>query len=263
MWQSRYHPEVVHVVQNIKTDLIHVNLLIVDELDCHQALVGEVFSMSNQVQVPALAAAKALEWVPRQGVVGLGTGRAAVAFVTALAQRMREQTYQIQGVATSQATAELAERLGIPLIDLDDVEAIDVTVDGADEVDPSGTVIKGFGGALLREKVVARLSRKWVLIVGRDKLVRQLGERGRLPVEVVKFAAGSCIRQIRKLGFESRHRLTDGVPFVTDNQNYILDCLIKPGDDVISLAESIRAIPGVVDTGLFAKMIPTVLVQDG
>ncbi len=217
--------------------------------------------MSSRVLVPRLAAEKALEWVPREGVVGLGTGRAAVAFVTALAERLRQEPYAIRGVATSQTIAELAETLGIPLIGIDEVDSIDVTIDGADEVGPDNLVIKGFGGALLREKVVASLSQKWVLIVGRDKLVEQLGERGRLPVEVVPFASLVCMRQIGKIGCNSSVRMDQGTAFVTDNGNHILDCVIAPGEDVVSLASRIRALPGVIDTGLFTGLKPTVLVQ--
>jgi len=217
--------------------------------------------MSARVLVPRLAAEKALEWVPREGVVGLGTGRAAVAFVTALADRLRLEKYAVRGVATSQTIAELAESLGIPLVGIDEVDSIDVTVDGADEVGPDNAVIKGFGGALLREKVVASLSRKWILIVGRDKLVDQLGARGRLPVEVVPFASQVCMRQLGKLGFNSSIRMVEGQPFLTDNANLIFDCQIQPGDDLVSLAAQIRALPGVIDTGLFTGLHPTVLVQ--
>jgi ribose 5-phosphate isomerase A len=218
--------------------------------------------MSSKPIVPRLAAERAVEWVQPGAVVGLGTGRAACAFLTALADRMHASGLKIRGVPTSQSTAELAESLGIPLLKLDEVDAIDVTVDGADEVGPDLTVIKGLGGALLREKVVASLSRTWVLIVGRDKVVARLGERRILPVEVVPFASSVCMRQIEKLGHRSTLRSTDGRTYVTDNGNSILDCSIEPGDDVITLATRIRALPGVVETGLFVAMHPTVVVQD-
>ena len=211
--------------------------------------------------VPRLAAERAVDWVPREGVVGLGSGRAACAFLTALADRMREQPLSSRGVPTSRSTAELAESLGIPLLDLDEVDSIDVTVDGADEVGPDLSVIKGLGGALLREKVVASISRSWVLIIGRDKLVNQLGERRILPVEVVPFAGIVCMRQIEKLGHACSIRAVDGVTFVTDNGNHILDITIGPGDDLPALTCQIRALPGVVETGFFRNMRPTVLVQ--
>jgi ribose 5-phosphate isomerase A len=217
--------------------------------------------MNSKRTVPRLAAEKAVDWVPPYGVVGLGTGRAACAFLTALADRMRERSLAIRGVPTSRTTAELAESLGIPLVELDDVESIDVTVDGADEVGPDLTVIKGLGGALLREKVVATISRSWVLIVGQEKVVERLGEHHKLPVEVVPFAGVTCMRHIEKLGHASVLRSNDGMTFVTDNGNHILDCVVQPGDDLPALVAQLRAIPGVVETGLFVGMKPTVLVQ--
>src|SRR5204863_7691004 len=132
-------------------------------------------------------------------VVGLGTGHAATAFVRALAQRVAAGL-DVRGVPTSEATAALARGLGIKLLTPDDIETIDVAVDGADEVDPRGDLIKGYGGALLREKVVATMARRFVVLVGREKLVPLLGSRGRLPVEVVPFGAPLCRDRLARLG---------------------------------------------------------------
>ena len=192
--------------------------------------------------------------------MGLGAGRAATAFVGALAARVRHGL-RVRGVPVSEATAELAEELGIPLVGLE-VE-IDVTVDGADEVDPDLNLIKGYGGALVRERIVAAASRRQVILVERDKLVPRLGSRGRLPVEVVSFALPLCRRRLAALGLGPALRMAGARPFVTDNGNVILDCVVGPIADPPGLDRALRAIPGVVDTGLFLGTADTVLVADG
>jgi ribose 5-phosphate isomerase A len=166
-------------------------------------------------------------------------------------------------VATSEATAVVARQLGIKLVTLDDVDAVDVTVDGADEVDPQANLIKGYGAALLRERVVASVSRRFVILVGAEKLVPVLGSRGRLPVEVVPFAAAVCRRRLQALGHPADIRLADGRPVQTDNGNLLLDCRVGPMKDPRALETAVRAIPGVVGTGLFLDLRPTVFVWDG
>jgi ribose 5-phosphate isomerase A len=195
-------------------------------------------------------------------VVGLGTGHAATAFLHVLGERVRAGL-RVRGVPTSQASADLARQLGIPLTTLEDVEAIDVDVDGADEVDPHCNLIKGYGGALVREKIVAAGSRRLVIVVGPEKLVPVLGARGILPVEVVPFGEPLCRRRLTSLGCEPQRRIHDGKVFVTDNGNIILDCRIKPLADPPALEQALRAIPGVVGTGLFLGMADTVLIQQG
>jgi ribose 5-phosphate isomerase A len=199
---------------------------------------------------------KALEFVPAGGLLGLGTGKAATAFIHALAAANRN----VRGVPTSEVSASLAEQLGIPLASLDDVAQLDVDVDGADEVDPAGNLIKGFGGALLREKIVAAASKAFVVLVGAEKLVPRLGERGKLPVEIVPFALGPCRRVLPSLGCDPVLRMAGDRPFVTDNGNYILDCRIAPLDKVHELNAALHKIPGVVETGLFLNMATVVLV---
>ena len=210
----------------------------------------------------AALAAEALKLVESGQVVGLGTGRAATAFVRALAQRVTAGL-DVRGVATSEATAEGARRLGIKLVALDDVDGVDVAVDGADEVDPHGDLIKGYGGALLREKVVATAARRFVVLVGREKLVPALGSRGRLPIEVVPFAAAPCRRRLAQLGHPAEVRMRDGRPVLTDNGNVLLDAAVRPIADARALEATLRAIPGVVETGLFLGMAPLVLMWDG
>ena len=176
---------------------------------------------------------KALSYVTEEAVVGLGTGRAATSFIQALGERVRGGL-RVRGVATSRASAELARELGIPLLELEDLfvpagptHPIDVTVDGADEVDPALDLIKGYGGALVREKIVAAASRRLVILVGKEKLVPVLGSRGKLPVEVVPFGIGLCARWLRELGCPGEvRRDAEGAVSVTDNLNLILDCRI-------------------------------------
>lgn len=204
----------------------------------------------------------ALEFIRDGDVVGLGTGRAATAFVHALGQAVKAGL-RVTAVSTSQATAALATQLGIPLATLDEVSHIDVTFDGADEVDPRLDLIKGYGGALVREKIVAASSRRLIILVGAEKLVQILGSRGILPVEIVPFGLPLCRRRLTELGCRPAVREHDGQPFVTDNGNYILDCSIAPLSDPAPFEQAILGVPGVVGTGLFIGMADTVLVQDG
>jgi ribose 5-phosphate isomerase A len=204
---------------------------------------------------------RALTYVAEGSVVGLGTGRAATAFVRALGERVRSG-FQVRGIATSEATAKLARERGIEVVGIDDVGAIDVTVDGADEVDPQLDLIKGYGGALLREKIVAAASKLRIILVGSEKLVPVLGSRGRLPVEAVPFGHGVCARRLAELGCPANLRLSIGRPFLTDNGNMILDCVVGPIRDPAELDSMIRSIPGVVATGIFAGMADLVMVQE-
>jgi ribose 5-phosphate isomerase A len=209
-----------------------------------------------------IIARKAVELISADAVVGLGTGSAATQFIHALGERVKAGL-AVRGIPTSDASAELATRLGIPLVTFDDVEAIDVCVDGADEVDPAGDLIKGYGGALLREKVVAAFSRRLVILVGPGKTVPALGTRGVVPVEVVPFALTPAGRQIRALGFDPVQRIRDGKPYVTDNGNFILDCNTGPLADAAATDLALHAIPGVAGTGLFIRRAHTIMIQDG
>jgi ribose 5-phosphate isomerase A len=192
--------------------------------------------------------------------VGLGSGRAAEAFVRALAEEAA-RGLRVQGVATSKATAVLAASLGLSVIELSS-DPLDITVDGADEVDPQLDLIKGYGGALTRERIVAAASRRQVILVTPEKLVTRLGSRGRLPVEIVPFARPLCERRLAALGCAPQIRQAGAEPFVTDNGNWILDCGIAAQDDAAALDRDIRRIPGVVDTGFFLGTAERVLVAD-
>jgi len=215
--------------------------------------------MTDQ-EAAALGAAALAEVKPGQ-VVGLGTGQAATAFIHALGKAVQEGL-RVAGVPTSEASAALARKLGIPLVN--EPVTLDVAVDGADEVDPQLDLVKGFGGALVREKVVAAAAHRFIVLVGEEKLVKTLGARGRLPVEVVPFAAPFCARRLRELGHPPVVREKDGRPFVTDNGNLILDATVRAVTDPGGLDRTLLAIPGVVGTGLFVGMAHAVLVwQDG
>ena len=206
------------------------------------------------------AAERALDFVEDGQTVGLGTGRAASEFVRALAERVKGGL-RVRGVPTSLATERLAQQLGIPLVSFDDVPTLDLTVDGADEVDPNLDLIKGYGGALVREKIVAAASRRLVILVGPEKLVSALGERGRLPVEVVPFGAAACARRLAAIGYEAVRREADGQPGESDNGNAILDCRVGALADPVETARAVRSVPGVIDTGLFLGMASAVVIQ--
>jgi ribose 5-phosphate isomerase A len=203
---------------------------------------------------------RALELVPNGSRVGLGSGRAAQAFVKALGERIRKGGLHVQGVPTSAETASLARQEGIPLLTLAEAGLLDLTVDGADEVDPNLDLIKGYGRALLREKIVAASSRRLIILVGEEKIVPRLATRGLIPIEVVPFAVPLCQSRLRALGMVPVLWGEDGEPRVTDNGNNILDCATEPISDPARLEADIRKIPGVVGTGLFLGMTDTVLI---
>jgi ribose 5-phosphate isomerase A len=205
---------------------------------------------------------RALELVPDGAVIGLGSGRAAWAFVGLLGERVRSGRLRVRGVSASEETAHVAVQHGVPLVGLDEAGELAVTVDGADEVDPALDLIKGYGRALVREKVVATSSRKFVILVGEEKLVPRLGARGRLPVEVVPFAVSLSAQRLTELGLRPVLWEQGGRPGVTDNGNHILDCEVGPIPNAARLEADVRAIPGVVGTGLFLGMADTVLVGD-
>ena len=206
-------------------------------------------------------AARALELVRDGAIVGLGSGRAASAFVRALAGKVREGR-AVRGVPTSEATAALARELGLPLVDLGE-GAIELTVDGADEVDPALSLIKGYGGAMLRERIVAAASRRQVILVEAEKLVPVLGSRGRLPLEVLPFALPLALDRLTRRGLRPVVRSADGRRALSDNGNLIVDCGIGLIADPAALDRELRAIPGVIDTGFFLGTADTVLVAEG
>lgn len=198
----------------------------------------------------------ALRFAKPGNVIGLGTGRAATAFINALGASL----IHVRGVPTSRASEELGRSLGIEITTLVDAPRLDADFDGADEVDPHLNLTKGYGGALVREKIVAASARKFIVLVGEEKLVKRLGQRGSLPVEVVPFAVPLASRKIAAMGLKPKLRKKDGGDFVTDNGNLILDCGVKEIRNAPRLDRDLLDVPGVVGTGLFIGMTSMVLV---
>jgi ribose 5-phosphate isomerase A len=219
--------------------------------------------MTTQGPDPAAldrVAMAALSRVADGMTLGLGTGRAAEAFIQRLGEKVR-RGLRVRGVPTSKRSEELAQKVQIECVSLDAIDGIDVAFDGADEVAPDLALTKGLGGALLRERVVAYEAEKLIILVTPEKIVSKLGTRTAIPIEVVPFAVATASKHLRKMGGEPEvRRKKDGFPFVTDNMNWIVDTKFAPIDDPAALHDEARRIPGVVDTGLFVKMADLVLV---
>jgi len=204
------------------------------------------------------AAEKALELVQEGMLLGLGTGSTSRLFVEGVG-RLVASGMKVRGVPTSRATAELAASLGIPIV-TELVGQIDLAVDGADEVDPALNLIKGRGGALFREKLVAAASKRFVVVVDESKLVKQLGE-GVLPVEVLPFLWRSTAERLTALGLSLVIRGGEETPYVTDNGNVVLDVTVAEGiKNPAELALELKQVTGVVEHGLFVGMTDTVIV---
>jgi ribose 5-phosphate isomerase A len=217
--------------------------------------------MANDQEKEAAARAS-LRFVKDGQIVGLGTGSTAAYFIQLLGEAVKNGL-RIRGIPTSDRSREQAASLGIPLTTLDEFQQIDVTVDGADEVDPQLRMIKGGGGALLREKIVASATRQLVIVVDATKRAAVLG-RFPLPVEVIKFAEALVAKKITALGAEVElRRGADGKPFLTDENNHILDCRFGQIPDADGLARQLSDMPGIVEHGLFIGMANVVLVANG
>ncbi len=209
-----------------------------------------------------LAAAKSVEFVRDGMCLGLGSGSTAAIMLELLGERARDGL-RVRGVPTSEASRQLALHAGIPLVGFDQVTQLDLTIDGADEADADLNLIKGGGGALLREKIVASLSRRVVIIADSTKRVERLGAFP-LPVEVVQFAWRPVAERLRALGAVPVLRSDgSGNAYVTDEGNYILDCAFGTIEDPPSLARTLDAMPGVMEHGLFVGLADVVLVGRG
>ncbi len=217
--------------------------------------------MSNDLEKQAAARAS-LQFIKDGQVVGLGTGSTAAYFIQFLGERVKAGL-KVRGIPTSIHSQQLAEKYGIPLTTLDEVDEIDVDIDGADEFDPQLNLIKGGGGALLREKIVASASRKFVVVSDASKQVPVLG-RFPLPVEVIPFAQSLLTRKITAMGATvSLRKAKDGTLYRTDEGHRILDCAFGQIKDAAALANTLANMPGVVEHGLFIGMADVVLIGKG
>lgn len=211
------------------------------------------------MNVKKMVAESAVEFIREGMVVGLGTGSTAYWLIKKLGQKVKEGM-KLQAVATSVESEVLAKELEIPLVGFSDIDHIDVTIDGADEVDPDLNLIKGGGGALLREKIVATASREFIIVVDESKIVKQLGKFP-LPVEVIPFALSITQKKIEELGCKARIRMDqEKSRFETNNGNFILDCEFGKISNPEELNQRLNMIPGVVENGLFINLAKTVLV---
>lgn len=210
------------------------------------------------------AAEKAVERVRSGMVLGLGTGSTTRYATVRIGELWQAGTLSdIVGIPTSEDTVALAQEYGLPLATLDDYPVIDLVIDGADEVDPQLNLIKGLGGALLREKMIELAANYFIVVVDGSKCVKKLGTRSPLPVEVTQFAWQTQARWLKTLGCLPALRGGQAEPYVTDNGNYILDCTFPHGiDDPTGLAAALRNRTGVVEHGLFLGMADEIIVAD-
>jgi ribose 5-phosphate isomerase A len=206
-----------------------------------------------------IAGEKAVELVEDGMTVGLGTGSTSYWAIQKIGQRIKEGL-KVKAVASSKQSESIAKELSIPIIPFSEVECIDLYIDGADEVDKNQNLIKGGGGALLREKILASFSKQFIVIVDPSKIVETLGKFP-LPVEIVPFAAELTIKRIQELGCTTQIRQKDGAQFVSDNGNIILDCHFGAIPDPSDMNLKLHMIPGVVETGIFVNsLVSTVIV---
>lgn len=218
--------------------------------------------MADVEREKRLAAARSIEFIKDGMIVGLGSGSTARYFIRELGRRVREGM-KIQGISTSAVTSSLAGEQGIPLTDFSHVRELDVTVDGADEVDPHLNLIKGGGGALLREKIVASATRQMIIVCDSRKQVKCLGAFP-LPVEIVSFGWQLTAERIEALGSKVEMREeAPGRPFLTAQNNYILDCHFNEIGDPEKLSGKLEGITGVVEHGLFVRFAELVIVGKG
>ncbi len=208
-----------------------------------------------------IVAEEAVDTYVKDGMnVGLGTGSTAYFAIKRIGELV-SKGYDLTCVATSVQSEELAKECGINVVDIDEVDKLDITIDGADEVDPKMQLIKGLGGALLREKIVAAATVREIIIADESKLVDKLGTKAPLPVEVLRFGHEHTKFALERQGCKAELRMKDGEPFVTDGGNYIYDCRFEGIDSPFFLESRIDVIPGVIENGLFLNTAFNVLIS--
>lgn len=206
------------------------------------------------------AAREAVKYVEGDMIVGLGTGSTASIAIKLIGEMVERDGLRIVGVPTSKESEELGRSAGIPIGELKAHPNVDITIDGADEVDPELNLIKGLGGALVREKIVATSSNLEIIVVDESKIVEQLGQKAPVPVEIVRFSHEATVHKLEKLGCTSQMRMKNGERFVSDNGNYIVDCRFPQISNPKKLETDMNLIPGVVDCGLFVGIADKVIV---
>ncbi len=214
--------------------------------------------MTNDAKIAA--GRKAVEWIENGMIVGLGSGSTSECFIHSLVEECKKGL-RIKAVSSSRNSTDLAKKGGIEVLDINSVPRIDITVDGADEIDPKKRMIKGGGGAHVREKILASSSNEMIVIVDETKLVSSLG-KGKLPVEILFFGSPATRMKIEQLGFQGKWRLNnDGTFFITENGNLLFDIhFLSPPLSPEEIEIQIRQIPGVIDTGFFFNLAGRVIV---
>jgi ribose 5-phosphate isomerase A len=207
------------------------------------------------------AAQEAVKWVCDGQTVGLGTGSTIYYALEELGRRIQTESLQILGISTSTQSSQIATRFQIPLVTLNKCPRIDVAIDGADQVDPKFNLIKGMGGALTREKIVASAANTVIIVVDETKMTPSLGQRQVVPIEVLPFAEQYIVQRLAKLAKRIERRTTSSSkPYITDNSNYILDVDFGEINDPESLEKTIKNLPGVIEVGLFINMVDVICV---
>lgn len=214
----------------------------------------------SQDQIKVRLGQKAVSYIAPHMKIGLGSGTTSHCFIQALATRCKQEKMHIRCVASSKASFDLAKSLELDLADVNEIGPVDLTVDGADEVDSKGRLIKGAGGAHVREKIIASMSKELLILVDETKLSGKLG-KAKLPVEVFPFAHEVTKKHLQKLGYHGSFRMQKSSYYITDNGNYLFDIEFKsPIDNPEQCEAEIRKIPGVIDTGFFFHLASRILV---
>ena len=225
--------------------------------------IGDPMAL-DAAEMKKLVAEKAVDEFVKDGMnIGLGTGSTAYYAIKRIGHLVRNEGFQLKCVATSVQSEELAREEGITVVELDDIDKLDVTIDGADEIDDKMNLIKGLGGALLREKIVAAATVKEIIVADCSKLVNKLGTKAPLPVEVLRFGHEHTAFALKRQGCDPILRMKGDEPFVTDGGNYIYDCRFPEGiANPYFLESRIDVIPGVVENGLFLNIAYEALICD-